>query len=90
MAASGKDLIKYVTEQFVRYLETPVDQRKAQRRLRKERETWSSRWFGMMPISVKMAVPRKRRKVKRKTSRSHVQNTRNESGEAHSVTYEDG
>ncbi|MBO8171270.1 MAG: YqzE family protein [Bacillaceae bacterium] len=56
---SSHDLVKYLTEEFVKYVETPRKQRKE----RKVRENWSSRWFGMIPMSIMMAIRRKDRKL---------------------------
>lgn len=47
--ASSNDLIKYVTQEVVRYIDTPKQHRKE-----KVKENFSSRWFGMIPFSIKM------------------------------------
>ncbi|MHA0857824.1 YqzE family protein [Paenibacillus sp. CMAA1364] len=40
-------LVKYITEQVVTYIETPKEERKI-----KQKEPWSMKWFGMIPIGV--------------------------------------
>ncbi|MGZ9585991.1 YqzE family protein [Paenibacillus marinisediminis] len=50
------DLIKYITEQVVTYMETPKEARKEQKVRKKEQ--WSVRWFGVMPLSMKMTAGR--------------------------------
>lgn len=48
---SFQEYLKYLTKSFVEYLETPAGERK----LRKPpRESWSSRWFGAIPMSIKL------------------------------------
>lgn len=42
-------LVKYITEQVVIYMETPKQERKRQTDVK---ETWSTKWFGMIPISL--------------------------------------
>ncbi|MNJ35394.1 YqzE family protein [Paenibacillus bouchesdurhonensis] len=51
--AKGDELVKYITERVVDYMETPKDVR----RIRvKEKEPWSRRWFGMIPFSLGMLL----------------------------------
>ncbi|AJS59398.1 YqzE family protein [Paenibacillus sp. IHBB 10380] len=42
-------LVKYITEQVVMYMETPKQERKRETVVK---ETWSTKWFGMIPISL--------------------------------------
>ncbi|SEG73412.1 YqzE family protein [Paenibacillus sp. UNC499MF] len=57
MAKGGEELVKYITEQVVHYIETPRQVRKEARVRHKEtRESWSVHWFGMIPLSVSMLV----------------------------------
>ncbi|MEK8130505.1 YqzE family protein [Paenibacillus filicis] len=49
------ELVKYVTERVVRYIDTPREVRKQARAGRKEtRERWEVRWFGMLPLALGM------------------------------------
>ena len=53
--AKGEDLVKYVTQKVVQYIDTPSDRRKREReRRRRASEPWTTRWFGMIPMSVAM------------------------------------
>ncbi|MDF2669923.1 MAG: hypothetical protein K0R67_2229 [Paenibacillus sp.] len=55
MAIKSEDLIKYITEQVVTFMETPADVRKENRKvLRGQKEPWKSRWFGMIPFAISM------------------------------------
>ncbi|GIP56774.1 YqzE family protein [Paenibacillus woosongensis] len=49
--AKGDELVKYITERVVNYIETPKDVRRSQV---KGKEPWSRRWFGMIPFSLGM------------------------------------
>lgn len=45
----SNDIVKYLTQEFVRYIDTPKNERK-----RKQKEQWSSRMFGMIPMSLRI------------------------------------
>ncbi|MCR8981055.1 YqzE family protein [Brevibacillus laterosporus] len=49
---SSQEYVKYMTKRFVQYLETPKEERRRQREL--PREPWSSKWFGAIPMSIKL------------------------------------
>jgi hypothetical protein len=52
---SGEELIKYITEQTVEYIERPKAEKKQQRTFRKDqKEPWSYKWFGMVPMAFHM------------------------------------
>ncbi|ANS73893.1 hypothetical protein AWM70_04325 [Paenibacillus yonginensis] len=63
--AKGDELVRYITERVVHYVETP----KEVRRVRKQvKEPWSTKWFGMIPASLSMwgqdVFKRKRRNIR--------------------------
>lgn len=61
--AKSEDLVKYITQQVVTYIDTPREVRrqlKQERRTRRREEPWGSRWFGMLPLSLKLAFGKKR------------------------------
>ncbi|TVY08307.1 YqzE family protein [Paenibacillus cremeus] len=64
--AKSDELVKFLTQQVVKYIETPKDVRKQVRAGRREvRERWSTRWFGMLPLALRMWYDRVlRRKAK--------------------------
>jgi len=53
---SSHDLIKYVTVEFLRYMDQPKVKRK------KEKESIPTKMFGLLPIAIKMAWNQYRRK----------------------------
>ncbi|AIQ12453.1 YqzE family protein [Paenibacillus durus] len=61
MASDGEDLVKYITEKVVDYMESPRDSRG---RHRADRQPWSQKWFGMLPLGL--AMWRSSRKVRNK------------------------
>lgn len=64
--AKGDELVKYITEKVVDFVETP---REVRRERSKPKEPWTRRWFGMIPFSVSLwagQLP-----VKRKKEREH-------------------
>lgn len=58
------DLVKYVAERFITYIETP----KAVRRMKKQemkqsKESWLTLWFGMLPFSFELWMSLKKSKI---------------------------
>ena len=49
---AGRDeWVKYMTERFVAYMDTPREERKKNRESAKTaKEPWLTRWFGIAPI----------------------------------------
>lgn len=55
--AKSDDLVKYITQQVVTYIDTPRDVRQQAKAMHKEqREHWQTRWFGMMPLATRMLI----------------------------------
>ncbi|QNK54447.1 YqzE family protein [Paenibacillus sp. PAMC21692] len=51
----GSDLVKYMTEQFITYMETPSETRKqAKTSAKAAKEPWLTRWFGFGGMSLMM------------------------------------
>lgn len=50
---SFQEYLKYLTRLFVQYVETPKEERKQYKR---PRESWSSRWFGAIPMSIRLLL----------------------------------
>lgn len=49
LASDGEELVKYITERVVGYMESPREDR---HRGRGGRQSWSQRWFGMVPLGL--------------------------------------
>lgn len=58
---SVNQLIQFLTKELIVYMETPTEVRK-QRRVakREQRKTWSSHWFGAVPLAIGMFVKRRK------------------------------
>ncbi|MCY9670581.1 YqzE family protein [Paenibacillus alginolyticus] len=55
--AKSDDLVKYITQQVVTYIETPKEVRQQVKAMSKEqRESWQTRWFGMLPLATRMLI----------------------------------
>ncbi|NOV00692.1 YqzE family protein [Paenibacillus planticolens] len=53
--AKSDELVKYITQQVVTYIDTPRDVRQQAKAMNKEkREHWQTRWFGMLPLAARM------------------------------------
>lgn len=66
MADKGVDLVQYITEKMVNYIETPKEERKQNRKLRHPKEPWLNRWFGVVPFALSMWLEQRRKKLKHK------------------------
>jgi hypothetical protein len=51
---SSQEYVRYLTQRFVKYMETPKEQR-----VKKTKEVWAYRWFGMLPLAIGMLFRRK-------------------------------
>ncbi|OIJ20281.1 YqzE family protein [Anaerobacillus alkalidiazotrophicus] len=59
------DYIKYVTQQFVSYVDTSSEERKAQKVERKANKLpFTYRWFGLIPFAIIQAFNVNRKKSK--------------------------
>jgi hypothetical protein len=54
MAEKGEELVQYITERVVNYIETPKEERKRARVQRRHQESWLSKWFGVVPFAFSM------------------------------------
>ncbi|MEI4829253.1 MULTISPECIES: YqzE family protein [Bacillus] len=64
---STNDYIRYMTQQFVSYMDAPKADRKQKRQQRREeREPFLNRWFGVLPLSAAVFY----RQVKKKRKKS--------------------
>ncbi|MGM7701953.1 YqzE family protein [Pseudalkalibacillus sp. Hm43] len=57
---SLNDLIKYLTQQFVKYVDQPKEDRKKTKEGRKEEKApLSVKWFGLVPMAISMFIKKK-------------------------------
>ncbi|GGC91566.1 YqzE family protein [Thalassobacillus devorans] len=54
---SGNDYVKYVTEEFVRYMNLTKEE-KHNRKRQKIKQPKRNKWFGMLPFAMKMLFNR--------------------------------
>ncbi|AIC98855.1 YqzE family protein [Bacillus subtilis] len=55
------DYVKYMTQQFVKYIDTPRDERKERKEVRKETKTpVSQQLFGILPYGFRLWLKRKK------------------------------
>jgi hypothetical protein len=60
--AKGDELVKFITEQVVTYIETPKEVRKqAKQSSKQHKESWQTRWFGMLPLAIRMLIQQARK-----------------------------
>lgn len=51
--AEGDELARAIAEKVMTMLDTPREVRKERKRqLRRTREPWSGRWFGLLPLAL--------------------------------------
>jgi hypothetical protein len=52
---SGNDIVKYMTQEVVKYMHLPKDERQKRKDDKKQRKrNRSSRYFGVLPAAIKM------------------------------------
>jgi hypothetical protein len=66
MADKGEELVKYIAEKVVRFIDTPREERKQSRKHRHPKEAWLSRWFGVVPFALSMWLEKRKKKLKRR------------------------
>ena len=74
MADKGVDLVQYITEKVVNYMDMPPEERKQNRKLRHPKEAWLSRWFGVVPFALSMWLEQRRNKLKTSYLREKITN----------------
>ncbi|MDL4841562.1 YqzE family protein [Aquibacillus rhizosphaerae] len=60
---SGNDYMKFMTQEIVKYMDMPQEEkkkRKQEKHFRKKQESMSSRWFGLLPFAFKLLVKKKK------------------------------
>ncbi|MDQ0218338.1 YqzE family protein [Peribacillus cavernae] len=57
---STNDYIKFLTQQFVKYMDVPKNERKLRRENRKKlKKPFVSNWFGVLPFAIMMLFKRR-------------------------------
>ncbi|QDP40587.1 YqzE family protein [Radiobacillus deserti] len=58
---SGNDYVKFMTQEIVKYMDTPSEERKERKKRRRSHEEGlSSHWFGMLPLAFKLLFKKKK------------------------------
>jgi hypothetical protein len=65
VADKGDELVHYITKRVVNYMKTPKEERKQYRELRRSKESWVIRWFGVVPFALSMWLEQRKEKLKR-------------------------
>lgn len=67
---STNDYLKFLVQEMVKYMDTPRDQRKEARSVRRQqRMPWTYRLFGMVPFGMKMFASKHKKRLARGESR---------------------
>ena len=60
--AKSDDLVKYITQQVATYIDTPKEVRQQAKASKKvQKEDWKTKWFGMLPLAVRMLFGRSKK-----------------------------
>jgi hypothetical protein len=57
---SGNDYVKFMTQEIVKYMELPHEERRKRKKGRKKEQWISGRWFGLLPFAFKLLVKKKK------------------------------
>jgi hypothetical protein len=55
---SLQDFVKYLTKEFVQYVNTPKEERVSKQQPPKV--SWDQQWFGLLPLAISMFLKRKK------------------------------
>ena len=70
---STNDYVRFVTQQFVSYMDAPKEDRKQKKEQRRaEKEPFMNKWFGVMPLSAALFYRNVKVKEKIKLNFSHM------------------
>ncbi|MED4453510.1 YqzE family protein [Metabacillus fastidiosus] len=60
---STNDYVKYVTQQLVKYMDTPKEERKQKKEEKKtvDVQPYSNQWLGILPFAFKLMVNKKKK-----------------------------
>ncbi|PYE52331.1 YqzE family protein [Paenibacillus barcinonensis] len=64
--AKSDELVKYITQRVVNYMDTPKDERKERKAQSRRKEPWAMKWFGMIPFAFSLWVGQKESSMKLK------------------------
>ncbi|MEH7224581.1 YqzE family protein [Bacillus sp. JJ1566] len=60
---STNDYVKFVTQQFVKFIDQPKEVRKATKQQRKDEQApLTNRWFGIMPLAVSLMFKKNKKR----------------------------
>ena len=56
------DYIKFLTQEFVTYVDKPKEERRKKKHVRNkmEKPMYTSKWFGLIPFALRIAIKKKR------------------------------
>ncbi|SMO49296.1 YqzE family protein [Melghirimyces algeriensis] len=63
---STQDYLKFLVQEVVKHMDTPKEQRKEKRMNRRQKRLpWAYRWFGMVPLGMKMFASKQKSRFSR-------------------------
>jgi hypothetical protein len=77
MMMEGSDYLKYMTERVVSYLDAPATEEEGKLNRKISRESWLTRWFGVLPMGLMMWWGNKTDKKNKTHSKAQSMNTPN-------------
>nr|WP_204497134.1 YqzE family protein [Aquibacillus albus] len=59
---SGNDYVKFMTQEIVKYMNMPQEEKKKRKENRSNNKTdnISGRWFGLLPFALKLLIQKKK------------------------------
>lgn len=68
---STNDYVRFMTQQFVSYMDAPKEDRKQKKEQRRaEKAPFLNRWFGMMPLSAALFYQNVKKKRKNQVNKN--------------------
>ncbi|WP_110943481.1 YqzE family protein [Virgibacillus senegalensis] len=57
---SGNDYVKFMTQEIVKYMDTPHADRKKQKHRKREQNEVSDHWLGLLPFAFRLLMKKKK------------------------------
>lgn len=64
---SGNDYVKFMTQEIVKYMDLPLEERKKRKEERRREKTpVANRWFGVLPFAIKLLFKKSNKRKEKK------------------------
>jgi hypothetical protein len=62
----SQDMMKYLTVKIVKSFDKPPDEPEKKIKDKKQKQSWSEQWFGVLPLTIKTLTAKEKPTIKEK------------------------